>query len=46
MWLTNKDDGELFEEKMARLTVQWREQRGEVERLDAEIEANLTALGF
>ena len=41
-----EDDGEPFEEKMARLTAQWREQRSEAERLDAEIEANLSALGF
>ena len=41
-----EDDGEPFEEKMARLTAQWREQRGEAERLDAEIEANLSVLGF
>ena len=41
-----EDDGEPFEEKMARLTAQWRKQRGEAERLDAEIEANLSALGF
>ena len=40
------DDGEPFAEKMARLSVQWREQRAEAERLDAEIEANLSALGF
>ena len=41
-----EDDGEPFEEKMARLAAQWREQRAEAERLDAEIEANFTALGF
>ncbi len=41
-----EDDGEPFEEKMARLMSQWREQRSEAERLDAEIEANLSALGF
>ena len=41
-----EEDGEPFEEKMARLTAQWREQRGEAERLDAEIEASLIALGF
>ena len=41
-----EDDGEPFEEKMTRLAAQWREQRAESERLDAEIEANLQALGF
>ena len=41
-----EDDGEPFEEKMARLSAQWREQRAEAERLDEEIEANLGALGF
>ena len=40
------DDGEPFEEKMARLTVQWREQQAEARRLDAAIEANLKRLGF
>ena len=32
--------------RMARLTKQWREQQAEGKRLDAEIEANLKALGF
>ena len=41
-----EDDGEPFEEKMARLTAQWREQQSEARRLDAEIEANLKSLGF
>ncbi len=41
-----EDDGEPFEEKMTRLAAQWREQRAEAERLDAEIETNLQALGF
>ena len=41
-----EDDGEAFEEKMARLAAQWREQQAEAQRLDAEIEANLTRLGF
>ena len=41
-----EDDSEPFEEKMARLTAQWREQQSEAERLDAEIEANLEALGY
>ena len=41
-----EDDGEPFEEKMARLSAQWREQQTEARRLDAEIEANLERLGF
>ncbi len=41
-----EDDGEPFEEKMTRLSVQWREQQAEARRLDAEIEANLARLGF
>ena len=41
-----EDDGELFEEKMARLTAQWREQQAEAQRLDAAIESNLARLGF
>ena len=41
-----EDDGEPFEEKMARLTAQWREQQAEALRLDAAIEENLTRLGF
>ncbi|TSE27285.1 Type I restriction enzyme EcoKI M protein [Tepidimonas sediminis] len=40
------DDGEPFEEKMARLAAQWRAQQAEAARLDAAIEANLKALGF
>ena len=40
------EDSEPFEEKMERLTAQWREQQAEARRLDAAIEANLTALGF
>ena len=40
------EDDEPFEEKMARLTAQWQEQRAEAARLDAAIEANLTSLGF
>ena len=40
------DDGEPFEEKMARLAAQWREQQAEAQRLDAAIEANLARLGF
>ena len=41
-----KDDGEPFGEKMARLTSQWREQQAEGQRLDAAIEGNLQMLGF
>ena len=41
-----KDDGELFEEKMARLTARWREQQSEAGWLDSAIEANLKTLGF
>ena len=41
-----EDDGEPFEEKMTRLTIQWREQQVEAARLDAAIEANLARLGF
>jgi type I restriction enzyme M protein len=41
-----EDDGEPFEEKMARLSAQWRQQRAEAARLDAAIEANLRELGF
>ena len=41
-----EDDGEPFEEKMARLTTQWREQQAEAQRLDDEIAANLERLGF
>ena len=40
------DDGEPFEEKMARLTAQWRDQQVEAQRLDAVIEENLKSLGF
>ena len=41
-----EDDGEPFEEKMARLTSVWREQSKAARRLDDEIEANLVSLGF
>ena len=41
-----EDDGEPFEEKMARLSAQWREQQAEAKQLDAAIEVNLTRLGF
>ena len=41
-----EDDGEPFQEKMTRLTTQWREQQEEAQVLDAEIAANLDRLGF
>lgn len=41
-----EDDDEAFEDAMAKLTAQWRQQRAEAARLDAAIEANLKALGF
>jgi type I restriction enzyme M protein len=39
-------DGEAFEEKMARLVAQLREQQAEAARLDAAIAANLKGLGY
>lgn len=41
-----RDDGEPFEEKMQRLTAQWREQVADARGLDAAIEANLKELGY
>ncbi|TQV61513.1 MAG: SAM-dependent DNA methyltransferase [Halothiobacillaceae bacterium] len=41
-----EDDGEPFEEKMARLSCEWRAQQQEAARLDAAIAANLDYLGF
>ncbi|MDE0131700.1 MAG: class I SAM-dependent DNA methyltransferase [bacterium] len=41
-----EEDGEPFDETMARLTTQWREQQAEAQRLDAAIEANLARMGF
>jgi type I restriction enzyme M protein len=41
-----EDDGEPFEEKMARLTTTLREQMDEGKKLDAVIEANLKELGY
>ncbi len=41
-----EDDGEPFEEKMQRLTVQLYEQFEEGERLTARIKGNLEALGY
>ena len=40
------DDGVPFEDKMARLAGEWREQQAEAQRLDAAIEENLKGLGF
>ncbi len=40
------DDGVPFEEKMAQLTAQWREQQEEARRLDDAIGDNLKSLGF
>ena len=41
-----EDDGEPFEEKMARLAAQWRQQQAEAEQLGAAIDRNLAHLGF
>lgn len=41
-----EDDGEPFEEKMARLSEIWREQRSHAAKLDEAIDANLTELGY
>jgi len=41
-----EDDGEPFENKMARLSALWREQRTQAAKLDAAIEANLKELGY
>ena len=41
-----EDDGEPFEEKMTRLSAQWRAQQAEARRLDEAIEENLARLGF
>ena len=41
-----EDDGDPFQEKMARLTAHWREQQAEAQQLDAEISVNLARLGF
>ena len=40
------DDGEPFQENMARLAAQWREQQAEARRLDAAIAENLERLGW
>jgi type I restriction enzyme M protein len=41
-----EEDGELFEDKMARLTAQLNEQFGESARLEAVIRENLARLGY
>lgn len=41
-----EDDGELFEEKIGRLTATLREQQAEAAKLDAAIAANLKELGY
>jgi len=41
-----EDDGEPFEEKMARLAATLRQQQAEAARLDAAIAANLKELGY
>ena len=41
-----EDDGERFEEKMARLTAELRKQREEAHALDQAIAANLKELGY
>ncbi|MEH0833618.1 class I SAM-dependent DNA methyltransferase [Pectobacterium cacticida] len=41
-----EDDGEPFDEKMRRLTAQWREQKSKAAKFDALIEINLSELGY
>lgn len=41
-----EDDGELFGDKMARLTAQLKTQFAESDRLEAEIKKNLAGLGY
>ena len=41
-----EEDDEPFEEKMLRLTAQWRKQQVEAQRLDTAIAENLERLGF
>ncbi|EQD80028.1 type I restriction-modification system, M subunit, partial [mine drainage metagenome] len=41
-----EDDGEPFEEKMARLVATLREQQAEASKLDTSIATNLRELGF
>ena len=42
----NEEDGEPFEEKMERLSAEWREQQAEATKLDTAIATNLERLGF
>ena len=41
-----EEDSEPFQQKMTRLTAQWRNQSKEARQLDEQIEANLSSLGF
>ncbi|ALR05189.1 SAM-dependent DNA methyltransferase [Xylella fastidiosa] len=41
-----EDDGEPFQQKMQRLSAQWRAQRAAAAKLDAAIAANLKELGY
>lgn len=41
-----QEDDEPFEQKMARLTAEWRALREEAQRLDEAIEANLRKLAY
>jgi type I restriction enzyme M protein len=41
-----QDDGEAFEEKMKRLTIELSEQIKRVRKLDDQIRANLDSIGF
>ena len=41
-----EDDGEPFEDKMLRLSAQWREQQVKAANLDVTIETNLKELGY
>jgi type I restriction enzyme M protein len=41
-----EDDGEVFADKMARLTAQLAEQFAESAKLEVEIKTNLAGLGF
>ena len=41
-----EEDGEPFDDKMARLSAEWREQQAEAANLDAAIAENLRTLGY
>ena len=45
-WSSGRRRRAVRKAKTASLAGQWREQRAEAERLDAEIEANIVVLGF